>query len=1456
MKKFVLLLVLISLSCLALAEFTVVDSTMTGVYNGSAAWGDYDSDGDLDILLTGQAGLSSYVAKIYRNDGGTFTSINAGLPGVNFSAAAWGDYDRDGDLDILLIGYTGSAYISKIYRNDLGFFTDINAGLEGIYYGSVAWGDYDNDGDLDILMAGSDNGIYLSRIYRNDAGLFTDINAGLTAVYRSSVAWGDYDNDADLDILLTGYSGTEYISKIYRNDAGSFTDISAALVPVQYGSAAWGDYDNDGDLDIVLAGQSAATTYVAKVYRNDSGSFIDTSAPLLPVKYCSVAWGDFDNDGKLDILLSGNGLDSPYYYTHMYYNYNGSFTEVGGGLFGVQRSSVAWGDYDNDLDLDFLVTGTNLTTASARLYSPNFGSSNGAPNPPDGLTATNEAGFVRFAWENASDSSTPLTGLNYNLRIGTTSGGSEITTAMAAANGFRKIAARGYVNSNQDWKISSSLLGNQNEYYWSVQSVDGSFIGSAFAAEQIYHPILVTAPNGGEAFLTETEQTINWEANLALQLNFYLSTDNGSSWTALNTTPVEAALGSFNFTTPDFESNLCLIKVENAANGTVFDVSDAPFSVSFPPHVELTGPLPGKLQTGRNYDLTWIAINVPFVNLEYSINGGTDWTGIAESVAADPALYNWTVPNSPSDSCLFRISSTSNPAVNAISAAFYTFSALELTGPNGGEVFQTGSSQTISWTAAEITTLQLEYSLDNGLSWNLISSTISGSDISYAWTVPETSSAEYLIRISDADYASIYDVSDTVFTAAALTLVQPSAAGLKLKNGWSYDITWSSANLSGTLALEISYDNGQTWNFITSGIDLAPGLLNVTVNDPPTLECRLRITSDQHPLISSMSANPFTICNLELTSPSGNEIWGWHSNHAITWTQDYINFVYLEYSTDSGLNWSLIEDSLAASLGTYDWVIPSDLTTECLVRVTDAEYPSIYDNSNAFITLRPQLQLTYPNGGESIEVTTQLGITWITTADVDSVLLDYSTDNGLTWLPVTEIPVPAGNEFFNWEVPQIPTTDCLIRIRDAEDQAIYDLSDAFFTIYPQITVTVPNGGEVIEANVIYQIRWMQTTNVLSVLLDYSIDSGATWLPIVTEPYSAAENIYNWLTPNNPSEACLVRVTNSNYAYSFDVSNLVFTLKPQIFPPLADFTADNTLGWEPMTVQFTDLSQAVSGTLTSWLWDFGDGQFSSQQNPLHVYPDANYYTVSLTVTNSYDSVATVIKTDYIQVQTSYPVFRYMTGSPINFGFVYVDQQSALQHIYIRNVGQAAFSLDSLSFGLSPSPFALEGNFQSVVLQPGAITYISVKFMPLAPGSFSDSLFIYNGSVNLPRAGIKLIGTSGWAQPQPPENVLITIQNNDALVEWDAVTQTIYGTPITPDYYLIFYCGLPYPEGPYYYLGWSESLSYVHSRVALHAQHMFYQVVAYKSDSSLRTQNLLARLREGMTADEVGKILNSR
>ncbi len=388
-----------------LAVFTTTTGTYSGIYNSEVAWGDYDNDGKLDILLAGSTNVgppitsASPIARVYRNTGNGFVDINAGLLGLNGASVAWGDYNNDGLLDIALAGYTSTFYtpsITKIYRNNgNNTFTDINAGLKGVAFGSLAWGDYDNDGKQDLLVTG--DGVvpadeFVSKLYHNNGnGTFTEINAGLTPVLASSAAWGDYDNDGKLDILLAGFTknspGSNYayfpIAKVYHNNGnGTFNDINAGLIGVGASSAVWGDYNNDGKLDILLTGNTDSTDDpkvsngkpITKVYRNTGTGFVDSNAGLPGVRFSSAAWGDYNNDGMLDILLTGRD-SSGNRMAKMYRNTGNGFSDSGAILPGVQYSSVAWGDYNNDGKLDILLTGDVGTGASglmAKVFKNNF----------------------------------------------------------------------------------------------------------------------------------------------------------------------------------------------------------------------------------------------------------------------------------------------------------------------------------------------------------------------------------------------------------------------------------------------------------------------------------------------------------------------------------------------------------------------------------------------------------------------------------------------------------------------------------------------------------------------------------------------------------------------------------------------------------------------------------------------------------------------------------------------------------------------------------------------------------------------------------------------------------------------------------------------------------------------------------------------------------------------------
>ena len=396
------------------------------------AWGDWDGDGDLDLIFIGKVDNVA-TTELYRNDDGIFTLVVDGggrsaLPGVSLGAVAWGDCDGDGDLDVLIAGLVGLQWderITRLYRNDGdGSFTDLEAGLPGTSSSVAAWGDYDNDGDLDLYVSGYNLGYdKVGGIYRNDGGgVFTPLATDIHLFTSGSAAWGDYDADGDLDLLLTGsstYSGNDL--KLYRNDGeGTFVEVATGIPGIYEGGAAWGDHDGDGDLDILVGGEMPDES-MSHIYDNDgAGGFVDLGLDLPALMFGSVAWGDWDDDGDPDALMSGYFTDLGYATIIARNDGGGDFSVVNPGVDAA--GCAVFGDYDRDGDLDLTVIDITAPDTPTRIYSCFGAPTNTPPEAPTNLQAQQSDGVLTLSWDAATDDHTSSSRLSYNLRVGVTPG--------------------------------------------------------------------------------------------------------------------------------------------------------------------------------------------------------------------------------------------------------------------------------------------------------------------------------------------------------------------------------------------------------------------------------------------------------------------------------------------------------------------------------------------------------------------------------------------------------------------------------------------------------------------------------------------------------------------------------------------------------------------------------------------------------------------------------------------------------------------------------------------------------------------------------------------------------------------------------------------------------------------------------------------------------------------------
>ena len=239
------------------------------------------------------------------------------------------------------------------------------------------------------------------------------------------------------------------------------------MTGVTAGDVAWGDYDCDGDLDLALAGRAGSSSLITVIYQNDAAAFNAIDAGLPGISDGSIDWGDYDNDGYLDIAICGNSsgqLIGAVYKN----NLNDSFTLVDSGIEGIIFGNSDWGDYDNDGDLDLVQTGSAMT----RIYTNDTSVGNSPPSMPTNLNVSALHNSATLYWDASNDDHTPQAGLTYNLRVGTAPGLSNIIHPMALGDGQRTLPDFGNMQQIDYWNINELLPGIT--YYWSVQAIDNS----------------------------------------------------------------------------------------------------------------------------------------------------------------------------------------------------------------------------------------------------------------------------------------------------------------------------------------------------------------------------------------------------------------------------------------------------------------------------------------------------------------------------------------------------------------------------------------------------------------------------------------------------------------------------------------------------------------------------------------------------------------------------------------------------------------------------------------------------------------------------------------------------------------------------------------------------------------------------------------------------------------------
>ncbi|MBA4053982.1 MAG: hypothetical protein C0490_04650, partial [Marivirga sp.] len=423
------------------------------------SWGDYDNDGDMDLLQFNGAAL-----RILKNNlvGTTATFADAGITLVNLnpSSAGWIDFNSDGYLDIFYLE-TGNL---KVFISQKGVsFIQTTINLSGESLSTIAdWGDIDSDGDLDLLGGGV--------IMKNLGSNRFELSQRLGSAGRTELL--DFDNDGDLDFFSRDF--------LYTNKGDGVFELDRSISP----NGSDSDYEYQ---DLLLFGSENGNKKFASYYRFDTsfGEIIDIWDFFLcgggnsgmTIKFLKIA--DFDNDGKNDVLISENGS------VNLYSSVMDCMT-IAELPVPAGRTEVA--DFDKDGDLDVFI-GDNV-------YENTTVTANAAPSVPASLTSVvdslSQKPSVTLSWSAATDDKTPSTSLTYNLII--KRGPDVVFTDGLGASGKQVLTQHGNVGFRNALKIFNLPKG---KYSWTVQAIDQAFKPSGLAVEKQFAvgvgPDLITA---------------------------------------------------------------------------------------------------------------------------------------------------------------------------------------------------------------------------------------------------------------------------------------------------------------------------------------------------------------------------------------------------------------------------------------------------------------------------------------------------------------------------------------------------------------------------------------------------------------------------------------------------------------------------------------------------------------------------------------------------------------------------------------------------------------------------------------------------------------------------------------------------------------------------------------------------------------------------------------------------
>ncbi|MHC1774230.1 MAG: T9SS type A sorting domain-containing protein [Lentimicrobium sp.] len=477
-----------------------------------------------------------------------------------------------------------------------------------------------------------------------------------------------------------------------------------------------------------------------------------------------------------------------------------------------------------------------------------------------------------------------------------------------------------------------------------------------------YAQVQVISPNGGENWVNGTEVSVVWTNDG--ELDYYsieYSYDNGSSWFVLDYVYGVAGTNESSWILNFLATDEARIRVSNYFNPAIYDESDNTFSVSNPPYYIYTPYQGAVLYQNSEIIVQWYTENSNPVYVDFSADNGQTWTRVGSGVTGQ--IFYFDAPAVNSNQCLVRVSDVNDPAVSGQSPLFSIVPTPEITliTPNGGETWNYGGLNTVTWTGSNLNnSIDLEYSSDGGITWQVFwygESSPDGGSIQVETPMVNTGSAR--IKISDTYYPGANDISDANFTINVPPfIIYSPTAGYSYYTDQTLTVSWFAFEAVVT-NIEISLDNGLTFQTLATDVPSYTGYRDVELPSSASENCILKIVDSSNPDSYALS-EVFRIIQapvLALVQPNGGELWDNDSTYSIEWTYtgELPEYTYLmiEFSPDNGNNWEYIGFlDYYGSENSFSWRTPVQTSDSCLIRISDYYYPSISATSQSAFSIK------------------------------------------------------------------------------------------------------------------------------------------------------------------------------------------------------------------------------------------------------------------------------------------------------------------------------------------------------------------------------------------------------------------------------------------------------------------------------------------------------------------------